>query len=230
MSGHSKWANIQHRKGRQDAKRSNLWTKLVREIMVAARNGADPDSNSRLRLALLKARAGNVPKDTIKNAILKGSGQLEGVKFEEARYEGYGVGGAALIIDAATDNRTRTVADVRHILSKNGGNLGAEGSVSFMFKHCGQFLFAPGTATEDEVMTVALDAGADDVIVDEAFEAVNDAFEKAGMKPEMAEVTMKALNETSLSGEDAERMQRLIDALEDLDDVQQVYTTAVFED
>ena len=216
MSGHSKWANIQHRKGRQDAKRSNLWTKLVREIMVAARNGADPDSNSRLRLALLKARAGNVPKDTIKNAILKGSGQLEGVKFEEARYEGYGVGGAALIIDAATDNRTRTVADVRHILSKNGGNLGAEGSVSFMFKHCGQFLFAPGTATED--------------CDPQAFEAVNDAFEKAGMKPEMAEVTMKALNETSLSGEDAERMQRLIDALEDLDDVQQVYTTAVFED
>ena len=145
MSGHSKWANIQHRKGRQDAKRSNLWTKLVREIMVAARNGADPDSNSRLRLALTKARAGNVPKDTIKNAILKGSGQLEGVKFEEARYEGYGVGGAALMIDAATDNKTRTVADVRHILSKNGGNLGAEGSVAFMFKHCGQFFFAPGS-------------------------------------------------------------------------------------
>ena len=241
MSGRSKWANIQHRKGRQDAKRSNLWTKLVREIMVAARNGADPDSNSRLRLALLKARAGNVPKDTIKNAILKGSGQLEGVKFEEARYEGYGVGGAALIIDAATDNKTRTVADVRHILSKNGGNLGTEGSVSFMFKHCGQFLFAPGTASEDDVMAVALDAGADDVISDEeggievicdpqAFETVNDAFEKACMKPEMAEVTMKALNETSLSGEDAERMQRMIDALEDLDDVQQVYTTAVFED
>ena len=241
MAGHSKWAKIQHRKGLQDAKRSNLWTKLVREIMVAARNGADPDSNSRLRLALLKARAGNVPKDTIKNAILKGSGQLEGVKFEEARYEGYGVGGAALIIDAATDNRTRTVADVRHILSKNGGNLGAEGSVSFMFKHCGQFLFAPGTATEDEVMIVALDAGADDVIVDDeggiavvcdpqAFAAANDAFDKAGMKPAMAEVPMQALNETSLSGEDAERMQRLIDALEDLDDVQQVYTTAVFED
>ncbi len=241
MSGHSKWANIQHRKGRQDAKRSNLWTKLVREIMVAARNGADPDSNSRLRLALTKARAGNVPKDTIKNAILKGSGQLEGVKFEEARYEGYGVGGAALIIDAATDNKTRTVADVRHILSKNGGNLGAEGSVAFMFKHCGQFFFAPGSATEDDVMAVALDAGADDVIVDDeggievtcdpnAFETVNEAFEKAGMVPEMAEVTMKALNETELSGEDAERMQRMIDALEDLDDVQQVYTTAVFND
>ena len=244
MAGHSKWANIQHRKGRQDAKRSNLWTKLVREIMVAARNGADPDSNSRLRLALLKARAGNVPKDTIKNAIMKGSGQLEGVKFEEARYEGYGVGGAALMIDAATDNKTRTVADVRHILSKNGGNLGSEGSVSFMFKHCGQFFFAPGSVTEDDVMGVALDAGADDYLskpfgIEEggievvcepnAFEAVNEAFEKAGMKPEMAEVTMKALNETELSGEDAERMQRLIDALEDLDDVQQVYTTAVFD-
>ncbi|MBR5458475.1 MAG: YebC/PmpR family DNA-binding transcriptional regulator, partial [Burkholderiaceae bacterium] len=154
MAGHSKWANIQHRKGRQDAKRSNLWTKVVREIMVAARNGADPDTNSRLRLALLKARGANVPKDTIKNAILKGSGQLEGVSYEEIRYEGYGVGGAAVMIDTATDNRTRTVADVRHILSKNGGNLGTDGSVSFMFKHCGQFFFAPGATTEEAVMDV----------------------------------------------------------------------------
>ncbi len=240
MAGHSKWANIQHRKGRQDAKRSNLWTKVVREIMVAARDGADPDSNSRLRLALVKARGANVPKDTIKNAILKGSGQLEGVSYEEIRYEGYGIGGAAVMIDTATDNRTRTVADVRHILSKNGGNLGTDGSVAFMFKHCGQFFFAPGSTTEDEVMGVALDAGAEDVIVDDeggievvcepnAFEEVSAAFEAAGMKPEMAEITMKALNETELTGEDAERMQRLIDALEDLDDVQQVYTTAVMD-
>lgn len=239
MSGHSKWANIQHRKGRQDAKRSNLWTKIVREIIVAARNGADPDANSRLRLALLKARAGNVPKDTIKNAILKGSGQLEGANYEEIRYEGYGIGGAALMIDTATDNRTRTVADIRHILTKGGGNLGTDGCVAFMFKHCGQFLFAPGAASEDVVMNIALEAGADDVVTDEdggievvcdpsAFEALNAAFEAANLAPEFAEVTMKPINETELSGADAEKMQRLIDALDELDDVQQVYTTAVF--
>ena len=238
MSGHSKWANIQHRKGRQDAKRSNLWTKIVREIIVAARNGADPDSNSRLRLALLKARAGNVPKDTIKNAILKGSGQLEGASYEEIRYEGYGIGGAALIIDTATDNRTRTVADVRHILTKSGGNLGTDGCVSFLFKHCGQFLFAPGSANEDDVMTIALDAGADDVVTDDdggievtcdpsVFENLHAAFEKAGLTPEVAEVTMKPLTEIELSESDTEKMQRLIDALEELDDVQQVYTNAV---
>ena len=168
MSGHSKWANIQHRKGRQDAKRSNLWTKLVREIIVAARVGGsgDPDMNARLRLAISKARDGNVPKDTIHNAILKGTGQLEGVNYEEIRYEGYGIGGASLIIDCTTDNRTRTVADVRHILSKHGGNLGAEGSVSFQFRHCGEFLFAPGLS-EDAVMEVALDAGADDVVTND---------------------------------------------------------------
>ena len=241
MSGHSKWANIQHRKGRQDAKRSNLWTKIVREIIVAARNGADPDANSRLRLALLKARAGNVPKDTINNAILKGSGQLEGANYEEIRYEGYGIGGAALMIDTATDNRTRTVADIRHILTKGGGNLGTDGCVAFMFKHCGQFLFAPGAASEDVVMNIALEAGADDVVTDEdggievvcdpsAFEALNAAFEAANLAPEFAEVTMKPINETELSGADAEKMQRLIDALDELDDVQQVYTTAVFAD
>ena len=235
MSGHSKWANIQHRKGRQDAKRSNLWTKLVREIIVAARmGGGDPDTKS---LALIKARGGNVPKDTIQNAILKGTGQLEGVSYEDVRYEGYGVGGAALIIDCTTDNRVRTVADVRHILSKNGGNLGTEGSVAFMFNHVGDFFFAPGVATEDQVMEVALDAGAEDVISDEdgsievtcapeAFDTVSKAFEAAGLKPEMAEITWKPTNETHLAGEEAARMQRLIDALDELDDVQQVYCSA----
>ena len=242
MSGHSKWANIQHRKGRQDAKRSNLWTKLVREIIVAARlGGGEPDSNSRLRLALVNARAGNVPKDTIQNAILKGTGQLEGVSYEDVRYAGYGVGGAARIIDCSTDNRVRTVADVRHVLSRNGGNLGTEGSVSFQFQHIGEFLFATGKATEDQLMEIALEAGADYVSADEdgsievtcepsAFDAVQKSFEAAGLEPEVAEITWKAQNETKLTGEDAEKMQRLIDALEDLDDVQQVYTTAVFDE
>lgn len=203
--------------------------------------GGDPDTNSRLRLALNKARSGNVPKDTITNAILKGTGQLEGVSYEEVRYEGYGVAGAALIIDCTTDNRVRTVADVRHVLSKNGGNLGTDGSVSFMFKHEGEFFFAPGAASEDQVMEIALDAGADDVVVEEdgsievtcepaAFDAVSKAFEAAGLVPEVSEITYKALNETKLSGDDAVKMQKIIDALEDLDDVQQVYTTAVFDD
>lgn len=242
MSGHSKWANIQHRKGRQDAKRSNLWTKLVREIIVAARvgGGGDPDKNSRLRLAIAKAREGNVPKDTIQNAILKGTGQLEGVNYEEVRYEAYGVGGASLIIDCTTDNRTRTVADVRHELTKHGGNLGTEGSVSFQFKHCGEFLFAPGI-DEDRVMETALDAGADDVVTDEdgsievvcapeTFDAVQKAFEAAGLTPVSADVTMKPINEVELKGEDAAKMHKLIDALEDLDDVSHVYTSAVFCD
>ena len=242
MSGHSKWANIQHRKGRQDAKRSNLWTKLVREIIVAARvgGGGDPDMNSRLRLAIAKAREGNVPKDTIQNAILKGTGQLEGVNYEEVRYEAYGVGGASLIIDCTTDNRTRTVADVRHELTKHGGNLGTEGSVSFQFKHCGEFLFAPGI-DEDRVMETALDASADDVVTDEdgsievvcapeTFDAVQKAFEAAGLTPVSADVTMKPLNEVELKGEDAAKMHKLIDALEDLDDVSHVYTSAVFCD
>ena len=243
MSGHSKWANIQHRKGRQDAKRSNLWTKLVREIIVAARVGGsgDPDMNSRLRLAISKARDGNVPKDTIQNAILKGTGQLEGVNYEEVRYEGYGIGGASLIIACTTDNRTRTVADVRHALSKHGGNMGTEGSVSFQFRHCGEFLFAPGTS-EDTVMEVALEAGADDVVTDPddgsidvvcdpaAFDAVSKAFEAAGLTPVSSEITMKPLNEVELKGEDAAKMQKLIDALEDLDDVSNVYTSAVFDE
>lgn len=241
MAGHSKWANIQHRKNRQDAKRSNLWTKLIREIIVAARTGGgDPDTNPRLRLALVKARGGNVPKDTVNNAILKGTGKLEGVNYEEIRYEGYGIGGAAVIVDCTTDNRTRTVAEVRHALAKNGGNLGTDGSVAFMFKHCGQFVFAPGTS-EDQVMEVALEAGAEDVITDDEgaievitapadFEAVSQAFESAGLTPEVAEITMKPLNETVLAGEEGQKMQKLLDMLDDLDDVQQVYTTAVIEE
>jgi len=239
MAGHSKWANIQHRKNRQDAKRGQLWTKIIREITVAARDGADPGMNSRLRLALDKASAANVPKDTVTKAIARGSGKAEGVHYEEVRYEGYGIGGAALMIDCMTDNRTRTVAEVRHALAKHGGNLGTDGSVAFNFKHCGQFVFAPGTS-EDKVMEAALEAGAEDVAgnADGSIEvisapgdfgAVRAALERAGLQPEVAEVTMKPLVETSLTGDDAARMQKLLDALEDLDDVQQVYTTAAIE-
>ncbi len=241
MAGHSKWANIQHRKGRQDAKRGKLWTKIIREITVAARaGGADPDANPRLRLAWDKATAANMPKDNIQRAIQRGAGGADGDNFEEVRYEGYGPGGAAILIDCMTDNRTRTVAEVRHALSKNGGNLGQDGSVTFMFKHCGQFLFAPGVS-EEQVMEVALEAGAEDIITDEegmievicepsAYTDVKAAFEQAGLQPEVQDVIMKALNETELTGADAERTQKLIDMLESLDDVQQVYTTAVFDE
>jgi YebC/PmpR family DNA-binding regulatory protein len=240
MAGHSKWANIQHRKNRQDAKRGSLWTKIIREVTVAARDGgADPAMNPRLRLALEKARLANVPKDKLQNAIARGAGKLEGVNYEEVRYEGYGVGGAAVMIDCVTDNRTRTVAEVRHALSKFGGNLGTDGSVAFNFKHCGQFLFAPGTS-EDKVMEAALEAGAEDVITNEDgsievicapgdFEKVKQALAKAGLTPEVAEVTMKPLTETVLRGEEGQKMQRLLDALDDLDDVQAVYTTAAIE-
>jgi YebC/PmpR family DNA-binding regulatory protein len=240
MAGHSKWANIQHRKNRQDAKRGSLWTKIIREVTVAARDGGpDPAMNPRLRLALDKARLGNVPKDKLNNAISRGAGRLEGASYEEIRYEGYGIGGAAVMIDCMTDNRTRTVAEVRHALAKNGGNLGTDGSVAFNFKHCGQFVFAPGTP-EEQVMEVALDAGAEDIATAEDgsievicapadFETVRAAFEKAGLKPEVAEVTMKPLAETVLAGEDAQKMQRLLDALDDLDDVQSVYTTAALD-
>jgi YebC/PmpR family DNA-binding regulatory protein len=237
MAGHSKWANIQHRKGRQDAKRGTLWTKIIREVTVAARDGGpDPSMNSRLRLALDKARLGNVPKDKLQNAIARGAGKLEGANYEEIRYEGYGVGGAAIIIDCMTDNRTRTVAEVRHALAKHGGNLGTDGSVAFNFRHCGQIVFAPGTS-EDKVMEAALEAGADDVITHDDgaievtcapadFAAARDALEKAGLTYEVAEVTMKPLADTPLTGEDGERMQKLLDVLEDLDDVQNVYSTA----
>ncbi len=241
MAGHSKWANIQHRKGRQDEKRGKIWTKIIREISAAARmGGGDPAANPRLRLAVDKAKAANMPADTVKKNIDKATGALEGVHYEEIRYEGYGVGGAAVMIDCLTDNKVRTVAEVRHALSKNGGNLGTDGSVAFMFKHCGQFLFAPGTS-EDKVMEAALDAGAEDVITDEEggvevvcapadFEAVKAALEKAGLKAEVAEITMKPLSATELGGDDGERMQRMLDVLEDLDDVQAVYTTAVIGD
>ncbi len=237
MAGHSKWANIQHRKGRQDEKRGKVWTRIIREIMVAARQGGgDLGMNPRLRLAVDKAKAANMPADTIKKNIDKATGALEGVSYEEIRYEGYGIAGAAIIVDCMTDNRVRTVAEVRHAFSKYGGNLGAEGSVAFQFKHVGQFVFAPGTS-EDKVMEVALEAGADDVIADDdgaievlcappAFEAVKNALDKAGLKPGVAEVTMRAENTVELSGDDAQRMQKLLDIIEDLDDVQEVYHNA----
>ena len=237
MAGHSKWANIQHRKGRQDEKRGKAWTRVIREIMVAARlGGGDPSANPRLRLAIEKAKAVNLPVETVKRNIDKATGALEGVSYEEIRYEGYGIGGAAIIVDCMTDNRVRTVAEVRHAFSKYGGNLGTEGSVAFQFKHCGQLIFAPGTS-EDKVMEVALEAGAEDVIAGEdgsievltpptEFEAVKNALEASGLKPEIAEVTMRAENTVELSGEDAQRMQKLLDVIEDLDDVQNVYHNA----
>ncbi|MBK8666409.1 MAG: YebC/PmpR family DNA-binding transcriptional regulator [Burkholderiales bacterium] len=240
MAGHSKWANIQHRKGRQDEKRQRIWTRVVREIMVAARTGGgDPAANPRLRLAIEKAKAANMPADTVKRNIDKATGNLEGVSYEEIRYEGYGLGGAAVIVDTMTDNRVRTVAEVRHAFSKHGGNLGTEGSVAFQFRHVGQLFFAPGT-DEEQVMDVALEAGADDVITDDdgaievltepgEFEAVKAALEAAGLVPELAEVTMRADNNIDLAGDDAEKMQKLLDVLEDLDDVQNVYHNANVE-
>jgi len=241
MAGHSKWANIKHRKAAADAKKGKIFTRLIKEITVAARlGGGDPNMNPRLRLAMDKGREANMAKDSVQNAIKRGSGQLEGVSYEEARYEGYGPGGAAVIVDCLTDNRTRTVAEVRHAFTKNGGNMGSDGSVSFLFKHCGQFVFAPG-ASEEKVMDAALEAGAEDVVANDDgsievlcapndFHAVKAALDKAGLKPEVAEVTMKALNDTVLAGGDAQRMRSLLDALESLDDAQDVYTTAVLED
>ena len=240
MAGHSKWANIQHRKGRQDEKRGRVWTRVIREIMVAARQGGgDLDANPRLRLAVDKAKAANMPADTVKRNIDKATGNLEGVSYEEIRYEGYGVGGAAVIIDTMTDNKVRTVAEVRHALSKHGGNLGTEGSVAFQFKHCGQLIFAPGT-DENHVMELALDAGAEDVVTDDEgaievlcapgdFEAVKAALEAAGLIAEMAEVTMRADNTIDIAGDYAAKMQKLLDALEDLDDVQDVFHNAALE-
>ncbi len=240
MAGHSKWANIKHRKAAADAKKGKVFTRLIKEITVAARaGGGDPDSNPRLRLSLEKAREANMTKDSVTRAIERGTGQLDGVSYEEVRYEGYGVGGAAIMIECLTDNRTRTVAEVRHAFAKNGGNLGSDGSVAYLFKHCGQFVFAPGTS-EEKVMDAALEAGAEDVVANDDgsievlsaphdFPAVKAALEKAGLKPEIAEVTMKPTTENALTGGDAQRMKSLLDALEGLDDVQNVYTTAVVD-
>ena len=241
MAGHSKWANIQHRKGRQDAKRGKIFTRLIKEITVAARmGGADVGTNPRLRMAVDKAKSESMPKDNIENAIKRGAGTLEGVNYEEIRYEGYGISGAAVIVDCLTDNRNRAVADVRHAFTKFGGNLGTDGSVAFMFKHCGSLLFAPGT-NEDKVMEVALEAGAEDIINNDDgsievitspadFSAVKEALEASGLEAVLAEVTMKADNETVFTGDDAVKMQKLLDALDDLDDVQEVYTSAVIEE
>jgi YebC/PmpR family DNA-binding regulatory protein len=241
MAGHSKWANIKHRKERQDAKRGKVFTRLIREITVAAKlGGGDIDANSRLRLAVDKAQDQNLPKDTIERAIKRGAGALEGANYEEIRYEGYGIGGAAVMVDCMTDNRTRTVADVRHAFTKHGGNLGTDGSVAFLFQHCGQMVFAPGT-DEDRLMEAAIEAGAEDVVANEDgsievitappdLTSVRATLEKAGFRPDLAEVTMKPTTETELTGEDAAKMQRLLDALEGLDDVQEVYTNAVMQD
>jgi YebC/PmpR family DNA-binding regulatory protein len=238
MAGHSRWANVKHRKERADAKRGKVFTRLIREITVAARlGGGDPGGNPRLRLAIDKAREQNLPGENIQRAIQRGAGELEGVAYEEARYEGYGPGGAAILVDCLTDNRTRTVAEVRHAFTKNGGHLGSDGSVAYLFKHCGQFVFAPGTS-EDKVMEAGLDAGAEDVMTNddgsvellsapEDFQPVKAALEKAGLKAELAEITMKPATEVELRGDEAARMRRLLEALESLDDVQNVYTTAV---
>ncbi len=241
MAGHSKWANIQHRKGRQDAKRGKIFTKLIKEITVAARlGGGDPSMNPRLRAAIAAAKDENMPADNITRAIKKGTGELEGVNYEEIRYEGYGINGAAIIIDCLTDNKQRAVSDVRFALTKNGGNLGTDGSVAFMFDHCGQLVFEPG-ADEEAIMEVALEAGAEDIVTDDDgsievitppsdFLAVKEALEAAGHTPVMAEVTMKPQNEVVFTGEEGKKMQKILDLLEEIDDVQDVYTSAVIEE
>ncbi len=241
MAGHSKWANIKHKKAAQDARRGKIFTRLIKEITVAARlGGGDPNSNPRLRLAVDKAYEQNMPKDNVERAIKRGSGDLEGVNYEEVRYEGYGIAGAAVLVDCMTDNRVRTVADVRHAFTKYGGNLGTDGSVAFLFKHCGQMLFAPGT-NEEKLMEAALEAGAEDVVSNDdgsmevitapyEFMMVRTGLEKAGFKAELAEVTMKPVSETVLTGDDSAKMQKLLDALENIDDVQEAYTTAVLDE
>ena len=241
MAGHSKWANIKHKKAATDAKRGKIWTRLIKEITVAARmGGSDTGMNPRLRLAIEKASENNMPKDTVDRAVKRGAGELEGAHYEEIRYEGYGIGGAAVIVDTMTDNKIRTVAEVRHAFAKHGGNMGTEGSVAFMFKHCGQFIFEPGSS-EDKIMEAAIEAGAEDVVTDEDgsievlctphdYTQVKKGLEAAGLKAAVAEVTMKPLNVTELSPDDSVKMQKLLDALEDLDDVQDVFTTAVLSE
>ena len=240
MAGHSKWANIKHRKAAADSKKGKVFTRLIKEITVAAKaGGGDPAMNPRLRLSLEKAREANMTNDSVRRAIQRGTGELEGTSYDEVRYEGYGPGGAAVLLDCLTDNRTRTVAEVRHAFAKNGGNLGSDGSVAYLFKHCGQFIFAPGTS-EDAVMEAALDAGAEDVMKHDDgsvelicappdFDAVKAALEKAKLKAELAEITMKPANESPLTGDEAARMRKLLEALEGLDDLQEVYTTAVLD-
>ena len=240
MAGHSKWANIKHKKAAQDAKRGKVFTRLIKEITVASRlGGPDADTNPRLRLAVDKAYEANMPKENVERAIRRGSGELEGVHYEEVRYEGYGIAGAAVMVDCMTDNKTRTVADVRYAFAKHGGNLGTDGSVAFLLKHCGQLVFAPG-ASENAIMEAAIEAGAEDVVANDDgsievvtapsdFVGVKEALQRTGLRPELAEITMKPITEIDLSGEDVGKMQKLVDALESLDDVQDVYTTAVID-
>lgn len=240
MAGHSKWANIKHKKARADASRGKAWTRIIKELQVAAKTGGgDVSANPRLRLAIDKAKAANMPNDNINRAVARGVGADDGENYEELRYEGYGIGGAAIIIDCMTDNRSRTVAEVRHALSKHGGNLGTDGSVAFMFQHCGQFVFSP-EVSEDAVMNVALEAGAQDVITDDEgmievlcdpveFEQIKAAFDAANLVYEEADITMRAENDIELTGDDAVKMQKILDMLEDCDDVQQVYTNAVMD-
>lgn len=238
MAGHSKWANIQYRKAAQDSKRGKLFTKLIREITVAARaGGGDPDANPRLRMAIEKANKNSLPKDKVERAVKKGSGELEGESYEEIRFEGYGPGGVAVMVDCMTDNRNRTVAEVRHAFNKFDGNLGTDGSVAYLFNRCGQIILPD--ASEDEVMEVALEAGADDIIDNEgveilcdadALEAVNNALATAGFEPASADVTERPTTQAAIEGDTAQTALKLLDALEDLDDVQNVYSNADFPD
>ena len=241
MAGHSKWANIQHRKGAQDKKRGKLFTKLIREITVAARmGGSDFDSNPRLRLAVDKAKSQSMPKDNIERAVKRGSGEMDGADYQEMRYEGYGPGGTAVMVDCLTDNKNRTVAEVRHAFSKHGGNLGADGSVNYLFNHVGQLMFPPGS-DEDSVMEAAIEAGAEDVIVDgdhsievltepADFERVRDKMLESGLEPETAQLTMRASTNAELGVKEAATMIKLLEVLEDLDDVQEVYSNADISD